>query len=322
MQVIAAYVYKDGCRNREVSLNGQDPITLDSGEYAWIGLVEPSAPELNALKERFDLHPLAVEDALHSHQMPKVEIYGDKLFLVTRTAQLIDEEIHYGETEIFVGKDHIITVRHGSQRTHVTLRSQLESSPGLLKHGVDYVLHAILDYIVDGYQPVLQDIEDEVLEMERRALDSFLTRQEVNRLFHLRRDLIRLKRMMTPMKEMTKRLEHLDLPFLDKEIRPYFRDVYDHCQRVEDHVDTLREIITWVFEASSLLEQQRQNAITRKLAAWAAILAVPTAIAGIYGMNFKYMPELEWKWGYYGIMLLIGGVCALLYARLKKIDWL
>ena len=322
MSVVAAYIYRDGVRTREVALDDPKALVTAPGEFVWIGLFEPSADELGQLAKRFKLHPLAVEDALNAHQIPKVEVYGRELFVVARTAQLVDAQIAYGETAIFVGAGHLITVRHGSARAHTELRAQLEASPTLLAKGSDYVLHAVLDFVVDGYLPIIRALEDEVLEIENRTLNTFLSHTEVKRLFHLRRDLIRFKRVLNPMAGVSGRLEHLETPCLDDDVRPYFRDVLDHTQKVEAMVDALREVITSVFEAASLLEQQRQGAITRKLAAWAAILAVPTAIAGIYGMNFDHMPELRWTLGYPGVMAVIAGICGVLYVRFKKNGWL
>jgi magnesium transporter len=320
MSVVAAYVYRDGVRVREASLDADE--ALAPGEFVWIGLVEPDQAELAQLQKRFSLHPLAVEDAFKAHQSPKVEAYGDQLFVVTKTAHLGPDRIEYGETDIFVGEGHIVTVRHGSARAHTDLRAQLEASPGLLRHGVDYVLHAVLDFVADGYFPIIEALEEEVLGMERRALDAFLSRAEINRLFHLKRDLMRFKRVLSPMGEVCSRLEHLDSPCLDADVRPYFRDVLDHVRRVEGMTDALREVIGTVFDVSNLLEQQRQSAITRKLAAWAAILAVPTAVAGIYGMNFDHMPELRWRYGYGFVLALIAAACGLLFWRFKRSRWL
>ena len=322
MSVIAAYVYKDGVRERAVSLDAPEALHLEPREFVWIGLLDPNEHELEALRLRFGLHPLAVEDAYKAHQSPKVEVYGDQLFVVTRTAHLTEDGIAYGETDIFVGPSHIITVRHGSARAHSELRAHLEATPNLLKHGVDYVLHALLDFVVDGYFPIVETIEEEVLAMERRALDEFMSRAEVNRLFHLKRGLMRFKRVLSPMGEVCGRLEHLESPCLDDDVRPYFRDVSDHVRRVETMVDALREVIASVFDVSNLLEQQRQSAITRKLAAWAAILAVPTAVAGIYGMNFQHMPELAWTFGYPAVLALIAAACGVLYVRFKRNRWL
>lgn len=322
MGVIAAYAYSDGKRLRELALDAPGGLDLKDGEFAWIGLNEPNEGELRLLQDRFGLHPLAVEDALHARQMPKVDVYGDHLFVVARTAHLQGEEIGYGETDIFVGANHVITVRHGSARAHHELRHQLEAAPGHLIHGVDYVVHAVLDFIVDGYFPIIDAIEDEVLVMERRALDAFLSREEIARIFNLRRELMRFRRTLGPMEEVASRLEHHDMLCIDAEVRPYFRDLRDHVRRSASMADALREVLTSVFEASTLLEQQRQGAITRRLAAWAAILAVPTAIAGIYGMNFDVMPELSWRYGYFIVVGLIAVVCIFLYTGFRRGKWL
>ncbi len=322
MSVVAAYFYRDGRRVEAVTLDEVMPRAVGHGEFVWIGLLEPSEDELRTLQRNFGLHPLAVEDALRAHQLPKLDIYGDQLFVTVRTAHLEDDSILYGETSIFVGANHIISVRHGSTRGHTELRAQLEASPKLLAHGVDYVLHAILDYVVDGYLPIVETIEDQVLVMERRALDEFLTREEVTRLFMLRHQLIKFQRILGPTLEMVRKLVNLDLPCIDHETRPYFNDVLDHVRRVENMVASLRDVLTSVFEIGTLLEQQRQGVITRQLAAWAAILAVPTAIAGVYGMNFKNMPELELQYGYHTVISVIFILCVTLYWRFRQANWL
>jgi magnesium transporter len=322
MTLVAAYLYRKGKRVETVSLDQKIACSKDRSEFVWIGLLEPSAEELRALQKNYNLHPLAVEDALKANQLPKVDIYGDQLFVMARTAHLEGDAIVYGETGIFVGESHIITVRHGSARAHTVLRSQLEAAPQLLSHGVDYVLHAILDFMVDGYLPIVETIEEDVLKMEQRALDTFLGRDEVMRIFTLRRELVRFQRILGPMSEMCSRLVHLESPCLDADVRPYFQDVLDHVHRVEAMVANLREVLTSVFEVSHLLEQQRQGTITRQLAAWAAILAVPTAIAGIYGMNFENMPELKTEYGYYVVVGIIAVLCVGLYIRFKRARWL
>ena len=321
MTVVAAYVYKDGQRIREAALS-EAGLALRPGEFVWIGLVDPDQAELRLLETHFRLHPLAVEDALNAHQLPKVEIYGDELFVVARTAELDGDHIHYGETHVFMGVAYIVTVRHGSARAHTTLRAQMEAAPALLRHGPDYILHAVLDFIVDGYLPIVEDTEEEVLEMEARTLDAFLSRADIRRIFLMRRQLMRFRRILGPMEEMANRLEHLEVPAIDAEVRPYFRDVADHVRRTASRVEGLRDVLSQVFEVSNLLEQQRQGVITRKLAAWAAILAVPTAIAGVYGMNFEFMPELHWRFGYAYVLGLISVLCAFLFWRFKRSGWL
>ncbi len=314
MTVVASYVYRDGQRVREAPLTPEG-LALEPGEFVWVGLYDPTDAEIDVLVERFKLHPLAVEDALAAHQMPKVEVYGRELFVVARTALKIDDRIAYGETHVFVGDDHVVSIRHGSARAHNLLRAQLEASPLQLKKGPDFVLHGILDFIVD-------DAEDSVLEMEQRTLDAFLSRVEIRRLFTLRRELLKFRRILGPMEEVLGRLQSLDMPCIDPDVRPYFRDVSDHVRRVNSRLGGLNDILSSVFEVANLLEQQRQGLITRKLAAWAAILAVPTAIAGIYGMNFEHMPELRWEYGYYAVLGVIAAICAGLYVTFKRTKWL
>ena len=322
MSIVAANLYRHGKLVGPVLLDQPVPCAADRSEFVWIGLFEPTEAELRQLQENYGLHPLAIEDALTAHQLPKIDVYDDQLFVVARTAHFEDDHIAYGETSVFVSETFVISVRHGSERAHSGLRQQLEASPSLLRHGVDYVLHAILDFIVDGYLPIVETIEEEVLETEQRALDAFLEREEVRRLFTLRRELIRFQRVLGPMHEVCNKLTHLSLPALDPDVRPYFQDVLDHVRRVETRVGGLREVLTSVFEASNLLEQQRQGIITRQFAAWAAILAVPTAIAGIYGTNFANMPELKTEYGYFVVLGVIVLLCVGLYVRFKKARWL
>ena len=322
MTVVAAYLYRHGARVRPVSIDEKIDSPQDKSEFVWIGIADPTDEELHALQNSYDLHPLAVEDARKGDQLPKVDVYGDQLFVVARTARLEADALDYGETAIFVGHSHVISVRHGSTRGHSELRAHLEAAPSLLMHGVDYVLHSILDFVVDGYLPLVETIEDEVLAMEQRTLDNFLERDEINRIFTLRRELIRFQRVLGPMSEVAGKLVRLDLPCIDQDARPYFSDVLDHVRRVQAMVDGLREVLNSVFEFSNLLEQQRTGAITRQLAAWAAILAVPTAIAGIYGMNFEHMPELQTRYGYFVVLGVIALVCTALYIRFKRARWL
>lgn len=320
MTVVAAVHYEDGTSAARIDLaqEGGPPAT----GFDWIGLFEPSREEMAAIARRYGLHPLAVEDAVDGRQLPKLESYGEQLFVVARTASLTDGHIDYGETAIFLGRHFIVTVRHGSARSHTRLREQLETSPALLGHGPDYVLHAILDYIVDGYFPIVNTIEEDVLAMEDRLLAGYLEREDVFGLFSLRHDVVRFQRMLGPMEEVAQKLVNLNFACIDDNTMPYFRDVLDHVQRAEYRVGGLREVLGSAIETSNLVEQQRQGEIQRQLAAWAAILAVPTAIAGIYGMNFEHMPELHWRYGYFVVLGIMIVVCTTLYRRFKRAGWL
>lgn len=322
MTVVAAYLYRHGRRVREIAIDEKVDCLDDRSEFVWIGLHDPSPEEMQVLMRNYALHPLAVEDVLKANQLPKVDVHGEQLFVVARTAWLADNAIRYGETGIFVGHSHVISVRHGSDRSHTVLREQLEGAPSLLAEGADYVLHAILDFVVDGYLPFVTFVEEEVLAMEHKTLDASLQRAEIARIFTLRRELMRFQRILRPMEEVARKLARLDMPCIEPDARPYFSDVLDHVRRVSAMVEGLREVLSSVFEFSSLLEQQRTGAITRQLAAWAAILAVPTAVAGIYGMNFTNMPELSARYGYFVVLGVIAAACGLLYARFKRVGWL
>jgi magnesium transporter len=321
MPVIASHLYRDGRRVADVPFEAAR-IPEAASDFIWIGLHEPTAEEMSLLKARFGLHELSVDDALNPLQTPKLSAYDDQIFVLAQTAKLAGDHIDYGRTGIFVGRRSIITVRHGSDRGHGELRGRLETAPHTLRHGTDYILHAILDFIVDGYLPIVRTIEDSVLDMERTMLDAFLDRAQIKRIFRLRREVILFQRVLDAMLDLCGKLVHLDLPCLDQEAKPYFRDALQHMHRVEQTVGGLRDVITSVFEASNLLEQQRQGTITRQLASWAAILAVPTAIAGIYGMNFEHMPELDTRYGYFVTLGVIAGLCGLLYAGFKRAKWL
>lgn len=323
MTIVAARRYHEGKVVGDVDLDSPSRPDFRPGEFVWIGLVEPSEAELAQVGHCFGLHPLAIEDAHHHElQLPKVELYGDQLFLILRTAFLDGQKIAYGETSVFLGKHFIVTVRHGSARAHSELRAHLESTPQALAHGPDYVLHSIMDFIVDGYFPIVETLEDNALAMEAVAGDSFLERAAIRQIFDMRRQVVRFQRMLGVMSDVAGRMVNHQMPHIDADMVPYYRDVLDHVRRAEYRLGSLREILTSVAETSSMLEQQRQGDITRRLAAWAAILAVPTAVAGVYGMNFDVMPELHWKYGYFAILGFMGAACLFLYSRFRRSGWL
>lgn len=322
MSIIAAYYYNEGKRIREVAIDEHVQLGKERSGFCWIALHEPTADELHALQATYHLHPLAIDNAMHPLCPPKLEVYNDELYIVVQTAELVGDRISYGKTSIFTGHNHLISVRHGTAGALGNLREQLEASPALFGKGVDYVLHAVLHRIVDQYLPIFEMIEDDVLAMEKRSLDDFLGRAEVARIFGLRGELTRFQRTLGAMAEVVRKLVRGHFPCISAEVRPYFNDVADHVQRVQSMVDGLLQNLSSVFEFSSLLEAQRTGVITRQLAAWAAILAVPTAIAGIYGMNFKNMPELDTAYGYFVVLGLIVVCCCFLFMRFKKAKWL
>lgn len=324
MTLIAARRYSHGTAHDEaLLLDGAPAPALPQHSFDWIGLCEPSHAEMDLVRRQYGLHPLAVEDALNPRQLPKVEVYGKTLFVVARTADLTaGEEIAYGQTAIFVGPGYIVSVRFGSTRAHTELREQLEAQAERMAEGPDYVLHAVLDFIVDGYLPLLDSLDDVAQQMEEGAIDVFPEQAVIRRIFRLRRQLRRFERVIGPMEEMCERLVVADLPCIDPAARIWFRDVLDHVRRTMARMQGLKETLAAIVETASLLEQHRQGEMTRSLAAWAAILAVPTAIAGIYGMNFEYLPELRWQYGYFAVWGVIISICGGLWLRFRSIGWL
>jgi magnesium transporter len=320
--VVASSVYANGRRVTDIPIDQAGEWSKKPGHVVWIGLFEPSAELLQKIQLQLDLHPLAIEDASKAHQHPKVEQYGGALFVVARTAQMVDGHIAFGETHIFVGKGYVVSVRHGASTSYAAVRERCESCTDSLAQGEDYILYAILDFIVDNYSPVIESIQAEVEDLEEAVLRGSHVKFEFDRLYKLRRDLLQLRRAVGPVVDVCRRLEHMDVIALDEAMKPLFRDVLDHAKRAQEDIDSLREILAFAFEASMMAGQSQQTEITRRLAAWAAILAVPTAVAGIYGMNFENMPELKWTYGYYLVLAGIFSVCVLLYARFRQSGWL
>jgi magnesium transporter len=324
MPVVAARRYTSGmCSKTDIALGGDPREPLPEGCFDWVGLSEPTTEEMELVRTQFGLHPLAVEDALSTNQLPKAEVYGKQLFIIARTAAIEEgEKIGYGQTALFLGRDFIVSVRIGSTRAHLSLRDKLEHDAEHLAEGPDYVAHAILDFIVDGYQPIMDQLEQAVQSMEERAIETFPEPSTIRRIFRLRRQLRRFDRVIGPMEQVCNRLVRYQFDMVDPDARVWFRDVLDHCERTMARSRGLKDTLASIVETASLLEQHRQGEMTRQLAAWAAILAVPTAIAGIYGMNFQFMPELHWRYGYFTVLGGILAACGGLWAQFKRIGWL
>jgi magnesium transporter len=320
--VVAAGAYVDGRRVANIAIEEASSWRSKPGHVVWIGLHEPDMTILTSVQQQFQLHDLAIEDADHAHQRPKIEQYGEGLFIVARTAQLVGDSIAFGETHLFVGEGYLVSVRHGASTSYAPVRARCESCPRALARGEDYILYAILDFIVDNYSPVLETIQEEVEAMEEQVLASAMTRAQIERLYLLRRDLLRLRNAVGPLVEVCRRLEHDNLPMIRPTMQPLFRDVTDHVRTVQEQIDSLREVLAFAFEASLLVGQAQETAVSKKLASWLAIIAVPTAIAGIYGMNFKHMPELEWEYGYFTVVGTILVVCTALFWRFRRVGWL
>jgi magnesium transporter len=310
--VVAASVYVDGRRVTNIGIDEASSWRSQPGHVVWIGLHEPGMALLSKVQGQFGLHDLAIED----------DQYGDGLFIVTRTAQLNRGDIEFGETHLFVGEGYLISVRHGASTSYATVRQRCESCPRALARGEDYILYAILDFIIDNYSPVIESIHEEVESIEELVLASGMARAQIERLYRLRRDLLRLRNAIGPLVEVCRRLEHDSLPMVRPTMQPLFRDVTDHVKTIQEQIDSLREVLAFAFEANLLVGQAQETAVSKKLASWLAIIAVPTAIAGIYGMNFKNMPELQWEYGYYTVMACILAISVTLFWRLRRAGWL
>ena len=271
--LMAASVYCSGRRVRDIRVEEAHEWAAKPGHVVWIGLHEPSYELLSRIQAQFGLHDLAIEDAGKSHNNPKIELYGDAIFIVARTAQLVDGRIAFGETHIFVGRGYIVTVRHGASASYAAVRARRESCPAVLANGEHYILHAILDFIVDNYMPVVRTVHEEVEELEDRVLRMPLDQADIERLHILRRDHLRLHSAAIPLAEVCRRLEHADVLPIAPGMQLYFRDVTDHIHQVVAEIDSLRELLAFLFEASVMIGQMQQTDITRRLAAWAAILA-------------------------------------------------
>lgn len=318
MGEITAAIFRDGELIDRPALDASMPLH-DESAFVWIEALDPVDSEFAVLQERFGLHSLAVKDSMSPVQVPKVDVYGDQIFVVLRMARLEGDEIKYAGIDAFLSRRHIITVRHGDNAGYVLAREKLRSGS---RPQPDFILHAIVDFAVNSYFPVVEMVEDQVLSLEQHLLDSLLDRDQITRLFRLRREAIHLQHMLTRMADVCGKLTNLDVPCIGAEAKPYFRDVHDRLVRLDTMTRGLVEVIRAVFEASNLLEQQRQGITTRQLAAWAAILGVPAAIAEVYSMNSENIVVLQETYAYPIVVTVMLAICLGLYVRFKKLRWL
>jgi magnesium transporter len=322
--VVNCVAYAKGRKVADVDIADISEVLKQPDVFIWLGLYEPGPELLESVQREFGLHELAVEDALMAHQRPKLERYGDSLFMALRTAQMNRERkcAEFGETHIFVGTRYIVSVRHGSSLSYAPVRARCEANPRLLSLGPGFVLYAIMDFIVDQYFPVVDELEAELERVEEAIFGERMSRETTEEIYNLKRSLLEIKRAVSPLVDICNRLVRFDLELIPEEVRPYIRDVYDHSVRINESVDILRELLTSALEANLSLIAVAQNESMKKLAAWAAIIAVPTMIAGVYGMNFEHMPELHWTFGYPVIMAAMLAACGGLYVHFKRSGWL
>jgi magnesium transporter len=315
--VINCAAYEGGCRVGDIDLDQARKVATSDGRFVWIGLHEPDQPLLRTVQQRFGLHDLAIEDALCAHQRPKLEIYGDTLFVVVRTASLQDRKIQYGETHIFAGRGYVVTIRHGSTTAYKEVRTRCEGAPKMLAMGEGFVVYSIMDFIVDNCFPILQELESEVDALEDAVFARTSDRPNVERIYDIRHELLLLRRAVQPLQEMCNRMMRFDVPLIDQTMHPYFRDIQDHVIRLVESIDNLRDLLAAALEAHLLLSSVEQNKIIKIFSVAAVVLMPPTLIASIYGMNFKSIPELEWRYGYSMALLLMGMAAVLPYLFFK-----
>jgi magnesium transporter len=321
--IVNCAVYEHGQRrDGDLPLERAGKAARDEGAFVWLGVFEPTAEEFEAIATEFGLHELAVEDAIKAHQRPKVEQYGNTLLVVVKTAHYVDpdEVIELGELLLFVNPAFVITVRHGAGELG-PVRERIEQRPDLLEHGVGMVLYAILDYVVDGYEEAAQGVDVDIQEVERQVFSEDQD-NPVERIYKLEREVLDFNTAVAPLAAAVDEISRGQFEVVPNELSEYYRDVHDHLRRVSGRIAGFRELLGSALHANLTQVSVRQNEDMRKISAWVAILAVPTMIAGIYGMNFDHMPELHWRFGYPAVLVVILVACTLLYRRFKQAGWL
>jgi magnesium transporter len=320
--LINCVAYQDGKKLADIATRDISDYVSRPECLVWVALANPDPEELAEMQVEFGLHPLAVEDAHHGHQRPKIEEYGDSLFCVLHTVQLAGEELNVGEVAIFVGPNFVLSVRSHSEQGFASVRARCEREPDLLKHGSGFVLYALMDTIVDRYFPVVDTLEDELERIEERIFAGSSPRGNVEALYTNKRKLTVLKHAVEPLIEATGKLYGGRVPKVCADTQDYFRDVSDHLVRINQSIDGLRDMVTTAISVNLSLITLQENETTKRLAAYAALLMVPTLIAGIYGMNFEHMPELKWAFGYPLSLAAMVGIDLYLFFRFRKTGWL
>jgi magnesium transporter len=318
--IVDCAVYDQG-RRSGIELDGAQQACSRDGVFAWIGLYEPTQEEFDAVSSEFELHELAVEDAIKAHQRPKLERYGDVRFLVLKTARYVEpDQIEFGEILLFIAESFVISVRHGEAVPLSGVRAKIEGRPDLLECGPMAVVHGIIDEVVDGYAPVMQALERDIEEVEGEVFSDDRA-NPAQRIYELKREAIEFARAVTPLVEPVERMT-TGLTRVPEALETYFRDVLDHLIRISGQVEASRDVLNAVLQANLAQVGVRQNEDVRKISAWVAIIAVPTMIAGVYGMNFDHMPELEWQAGYPLVIGVMAAICLGLWRYFKRVGWL
>ena len=320
--LVICVAYQDGKKLGEIPKESISEYVKRPECFVWVALRDPTPEELDEMAAEFGLHELAVEDARHGHQRPKIEEYGNSIFAVLHVIELHGDDIHVGEVDIFAGPNYILSVRQRTEHGFGEVRARAEAEPELLRHGSGFVLYALMDNIVDRYFPVVDVLEVELEKLEERIFKEDRPRANIEALYGLKHKLMVVRHAVEPLIEATHRLYGGRVPQVCQGTQDYFRDIYDHLLRVSQHIDGLRDMVITAMQVNLSMIALQSGETTKRLAAYAALVAVPTMIAGVYGMNFEYMPELKWPLGYPLSVALMVAIDAFLFLRFRKIGWL
>jgi magnesium transporter len=320
--IMKCVAYQNGLSIGDLSIEEISDVLQQENTFVWLGLREANTELLTKIQQEFGLHDLAIEDACTAHQRPKIEEYGDSLFIVLHTVQLIDNKLEFGETHFFLGSRFLVTVRHGTSQAHTKIRERCQSMPKQLAKGPGFALYSIMDFIVDNYISVIDSLQEQFDTLELAIFQHRPSWQTMEGLYELKRELLLLEGAITPAIDICKELMRSHNNIIPKEVRFYFRDISDHIKRIDRAIHGMREMLIAAMQVHLTFETVRQNEVVKRLAGWGAILAIPTMVFSWYGMNFKHMPELDWEFSYPIAISTVTLSCILLYIRLKRKGWL
>jgi len=321
--LINCVAYENGTKLADITVAEISDYLERPGCFVWVALRDPTDAELGQMQEEFDLHELAVEDARHGHQRPKIEEYGDMLFAVMHLIEYSPtDELVQGEVMVFVGPNFVLSARSNSTQGFLGVRARTEREPELLQHGSGFVFYALMDAVVDRYFPIVDALETELEAIEGQIFERGAGRANIERLYELKRRVMMVRHAVMPLMDAASKLFGGRVPRVCSKTVEYFRDVHDHLARIGTSIDAIRETIGTAIQVNLSAVTIEESETTKRLAAWAGIFAAATAFAGIWGMNFEHMPELDWKYGYPAALALIAGTCALLYRKFRRAGWL
>lgn len=320
--MVSCVAYRKGIPLEPFAIDDISEIVKQPDVFLWVGLYDPDDALLSKMQEEFGLHELAMEDARAAHQRPKLEAYGESIFIVVKTTTLIEDEIVFGETHLFAGKNYLITLRHGKSKSYSAVRASAEKKPHRLALGTGYALYAVLDAIVDNYLEVVSELHNQFSQIETDIFDAKISTEKLQRIYSIKRELMLLRDAAQPFADICNELMRFHEDVIPKSIRDYLRDVQDHSRRVIESCDNMREMLVSAMQINLAMVSIGQNDVVKQLAGWGAILALPTVVFSLYGMNFEFMPELSWRYSYFAVLGSTVIACLLLYRKLKKGDWL